>query len=284
MLEPRPPARRRRRQPHKRHPLDFVLWQPSAPDEPSWDTMWGRAGRAGTSSAARWRCASSGTTIDLHGGGTDLIFPHHECERAQSEAATGEPFVQHWMHTALISKDGEKMSKSLGNLVFVDALRKEWDPLAIRLGHHRAPLPHRVGVGRRPDAAVGQRLDRWRPPAAAPGDVLDDVRERPRRRPRHARRVAAIDAAAARGEDVVGRGRLLGVELVGSRRQPGADPAAPTVRPGDDATAEQARTGAIIAPDRPAALGHRAAATSGYPGAGRRSCARTTSRSSTRRS
>ena len=125
--------------PNKRHPLDFVLWHPSAPDEPSWDTMWG-SGRPG------WHIECSalalrelGTTIDLHGGGADLIFPHHECERAQSEAATGELFVRHWMHTALISMDGQKMSKSLGNLVFVDRLRTEYDPMAIRLGlieHH----------------------------------------------------------------------------------------------------------------------------------------------------
>ena len=74
-----------------------------------------------------------GTTIDLHGGGSDLIFPHHECERAQSEAATGEPFVKHWMHTSMVFLDGQKMSKSLGNLVFVDKLRTEWDPRAIRL-------------------------------------------------------------------------------------------------------------------------------------------------------
>ena len=134
--------------PNKRHPLDFVLWHPSADDEPAWDTMWG-AGRPG------WHIECSalalrelGTTIDLHGGGTDLIFPHHECERAQSEAATGEPFVKHWMHTALISMDGTKMSKSLGNLVFVDALREEFEPAAIRLGSDRAPLPHRMGVGR----------------------------------------------------------------------------------------------------------------------------------------
>ncbi|MFZ1491445.1 MAG: cysteine--tRNA ligase, partial [Ilumatobacteraceae bacterium] len=119
--------------PHKRHPLDFVLWHPSASDEPSWDTMWGR-GRPG------WHIECSalalrelGTTIDLHGGGSDLIFPHHECERAQSEAATGEPFVRHWMHVAMVFKDGQKMSKSLGNLVFVDALREVWDARAIRL-------------------------------------------------------------------------------------------------------------------------------------------------------
>ena len=125
--------------PHKRHPLDFVLWQPSASDEPSWETMWG-PGRPG------WHIECSalalrelGTTIDLHGGGTDLIFPHHECERAQSEAATGEPFVRHWMHVGMVRKDGEKMSKSLGNLVFVDRLRESWDPRAIRLAiieHH----------------------------------------------------------------------------------------------------------------------------------------------------
>ncbi|MFT7326177.1 MAG: L-cysteine:1D-myo-inositol 2-amino-2-deoxy-alpha-D-glucopyranoside ligase, partial [Ilumatobacter sp.] len=119
--------------PNKKSPLDFVLWHPSASDEPSWDTMWG-AGRPG------WHIECSalalrelGTTIDLHGGGADLIFPHHECEKAQSEAATGEQFVKHWMHTALISMDGHKMSKSLGNLVFVDALREEYDPRSIRL-------------------------------------------------------------------------------------------------------------------------------------------------------
>ena len=106
--------------PNKRNPLDFVLWQPSADDEPSWETMWG-PGRPG------WHIECSalalrelGTTIDLHGGGSDLIFPHHECERAQSEAATGEPFVRHWMHSAMVRMDGEKMSKWLGNLVFVE--------------------------------------------------------------------------------------------------------------------------------------------------------------------
>ncbi|MEL0195174.1 MAG: cysteine--tRNA ligase [Acidimicrobiaceae bacterium] len=125
--------------PQKRNPLDFVLWQPSAADEPAWETPWG-PGRPG------WHVECSalalrelGEHVHLHGGGADLIFPHHECERAQSESATNTPFVDHWMHAALISKDGEKMSKSLGNLVFIDALREEWDPRAIRLGiisHH----------------------------------------------------------------------------------------------------------------------------------------------------
>ena len=118
--------------PNKRDPLDFVLWQPSLEDEPAWESLWG-PGRPG------WHIECSalalrelGTTIDLHGGGADLIFPHHECERAQSEAATGEPFVRHWMHQAMVRMDGEKMSKSLGNLVFVSDLLKQWDGAVVR--------------------------------------------------------------------------------------------------------------------------------------------------------
>ncbi len=80
-----------------------------------------------------------GPTIDLHGGGTDLIFPHHECEVAQSESLTGQPFAKHWVHSAMVSYEGEKMSKSLGNLVFVSDLLKTADARAIRLAlmrHH----------------------------------------------------------------------------------------------------------------------------------------------------
>ena len=125
--------------PNKKNPLDFVLWQKSLADEPSWDSMWG-PGRPG------WHIECSalalrelGTTIDLHGGGADLIFPHHECERAQSEAATGETFSRHWMHVGMVRYLGEKMSKSLGNLVFVHELLKEYDADVIRatiLNHH----------------------------------------------------------------------------------------------------------------------------------------------------
>ena len=88
-------------------------------------------------------CSSDlGTPLDLHGGGTDLIFPHHECEIAQSESVTGAPFARHWMHSAMVSYEGEKMSKSLGNLVFVSDLLKTCDARAIRLAlmrhHYRA--------------------------------------------------------------------------------------------------------------------------------------------------
>lgn len=128
--------------PRQRNPLDFVLWQPSLDDEPSWDSPWG-PGRPG------WHIECSamsmgilGETIDLHGGGSDLIFPHHECERAQSEAATGATFVRHWMHGGMVAYQGTKMSKSLGNLVFVSELSRTVDPRAIRLAlmahHYRA--------------------------------------------------------------------------------------------------------------------------------------------------
>jgi L-cysteine:1D-myo-inositol 2-amino-2-deoxy-alpha-D-glucopyranoside ligase len=200
--------------PNKRHPLDFVLWHPSAADEPSWDTMWG-AGRPG------WHIECSalalrelGTTIDLHGGGSDLIFPHHECERAQSEAATGEPFVRHWMHVAMVYMNGHKMSKSLGNLVFVDRLRTEWDPRAIRLAiiehHYRREWEWEDTLMPRNTA----RLAAWQ--AAGAGDdgslladvraALDDDLDTPAA-------LALIDAAAAAGRPVGAAAALLGVDL-----------------------------------------------------------------------
>jgi L-cysteine:1D-myo-inositol 2-amino-2-deoxy-alpha-D-glucopyranoside ligase len=128
--------------PHRRDPLDFVLWQPSLPDEPAWRAPFG-VGRPGWHvECSVMAMANLGTTIDLHGGGTDLIFPHHECEIAQSESVTGEPFCRHWVHSAMVSYEGEKMSKSLGNLVFVSDLLKRADPRAIRLAlmrhHYRA--------------------------------------------------------------------------------------------------------------------------------------------------
>jgi L-cysteine:1D-myo-inositol 2-amino-2-deoxy-alpha-D-glucopyranoside ligase len=125
--------------PHRRNPLDFVLWQPSAPDEPAWRAPFG-VGRPGWHiECSAMSMHAHGATLDLHGGGTDLIFPHHECEIAQSESLTGQPFVRHWMHSAMVNYEGEKMSKSLGNLVFVSDLLKVADPRAIRLAlmrHH----------------------------------------------------------------------------------------------------------------------------------------------------
>jgi L-cysteine:1D-myo-inositol 2-amino-2-deoxy-alpha-D-glucopyranoside ligase len=124
--------------PHRHAPLDFVLWQPSLPDEPAWHAPFG-VGRPGWHiECSAMAMAEHGPTLDLHGGGTDLIFPHHECEIAQSEALTGQPFARHWMHSAMVNYEGEKMSKSLGNLVFVSDLLKHADARAVRLAlmHH----------------------------------------------------------------------------------------------------------------------------------------------------
>jgi L-cysteine:1D-myo-inositol 2-amino-2-deoxy-alpha-D-glucopyranoside ligase len=128
--------------PAKRDPLDFTLWQRSADDEPSWDAPFG-PGRPGWHiECSAMVLAAHGATLDLHGGGTDLIFPHHESEIAQSTSVTGEPLARHWMHSAMVAYDGEKMSKSLGNLVFVSDLLKVADARAIRLAllrhHYRA--------------------------------------------------------------------------------------------------------------------------------------------------
>ncbi len=211
--------------PNKRDPLDFVLWQPSAHDEPSWDTIWG-VGRPG------WHIECSalalrelGTTIDLHGGGTDLIYPHHECERAQSEAATGETFVRHWMHVAMVWMDGHKMSKSRGNLVFVDALRQQHDPRAIRLGllvnHYRHEwewdkgLMNRatIRLGKWAESVVDSKQSETSINAAGGRDLLNTVRNHLDDDLDVPGAITTIDAAADAGISVHAAAALLGVAL-----------------------------------------------------------------------
>ena len=148
--------------PYKKDPADFVLWKPSAADEPGWDSPWGR-GRPG------WHLECSamsekhlGTSFDIHGGGIDLIFPHHENEIAQSTCAHGpDTFARIWMHNGHLMVEGEKMSKSLGNFYTVHDLLKEYPGEAIRLlllkTHYRQPLDFtKAGL-----AEAKQELDRW---------------------------------------------------------------------------------------------------------------------------
>ncbi len=123
----------------KRDPLDFVLWQPSRADEPSWDSPWG-AGRPGWHIECSVLATSElDTPVDIHGGGDDLVYPHHESEIAQAEAAGVAPYVRHWVHVAMVHHEGQKMSKSLGNLVFVRELLQRVPGPAVRLllaSHH----------------------------------------------------------------------------------------------------------------------------------------------------
>ena len=126
--------------PRKEDPLDFIMWQKSLPEEPSWESPWspGRPGWHIECSAMIYKYLYK--NIDIHGGGRDLIYPHHESEIAQSESFTGvKPFSKFWMHTGAVMFEGEKMSKSLGNLVMVSELLKTYTPNAIRyllLSHH----------------------------------------------------------------------------------------------------------------------------------------------------
>jgi cysteinyl-tRNA synthetase len=128
----------------KRDPFDFALWKGAREGEPSWESPWGK-GRPG------WHIECSamvreqlGETIDIHVGGSDLIFPHHENEIAQSEAATGKPLARYWLHNGMVKVGGEKMSKSLGNFITIRELLAKYDPMAVRLlilgAHYRKPI------------------------------------------------------------------------------------------------------------------------------------------------
>ncbi|HEY5625785.1 MAG TPA: cysteine--tRNA ligase, partial [Dehalococcoidia bacterium] len=129
----------------KRDPADFALWKAAKPDEPSWESPWG-PGRPGwhiECSAMSYRYL--GATLDMHGGGQDLIFPHHENEIAQAEGFTGvKPFVRHWMHNGWLTLDEEKMSKSLGNIITIREALERYGSDGIRIfvmtAHYRAPL------------------------------------------------------------------------------------------------------------------------------------------------
>lgn len=164
--------------PNKRHPLDFVLWQAQAPGEPAWPSPWGM-GRPG------WHieCSSMvskylGDTIDLHSGGGDLLFPHHECEIAQIEPITGKkPFVRCWLHMAMVELDGEKMSKSLGNLIMIRDLLEDHAADAIRFyladHHYREAWEHDAATLRAATAVVEQLAEAVTLQGGTHGQPLD---------------------------------------------------------------------------------------------------------------
>jgi cysteinyl-tRNA synthetase len=162
----------------KRDPLDFALWKSAKPGEPSWPSPWGH-GRPGwhiecSAMAAKYL----GTGFDLHAGGLDLIFPHHENEIAQSEAATGAPFARHWLHNGLLHIDGEKMSKSTGPVLSLDEAIDTHGAAVLRFfylaAHYRSPVE--LNDDRLVEAAAA--VERWRGYLRAAGDIDDPPEDR----------------------------------------------------------------------------------------------------------
>ncbi|GAA1510638.1 cysteine--1-D-myo-inosityl 2-amino-2-deoxy-alpha-D-glucopyranoside ligase [Sphaerisporangium rubeum] len=170
--------------PGKRHPLDWLLWRAERPGEPSWPSPFGQGRPGWHVECTSIALACLGAGFDVSGGGSDLIFPHHEMGASEGHVATGEwPFAKAYVHAGMVALDGEKMSKSRGNLVFVSRLRAAHDPMAIRLAllarHYRADWEWTD------EQLTGaeDRLSRWRAAVALPGGpdgaaVLRQVRER----------------------------------------------------------------------------------------------------------
>jgi cysteinyl-tRNA synthetase len=128
----------------KRNPLDFALWKKSKEGEPSWQSPWGEGRPGWHIECTAMSMKHLGESFDIHGGGADLLFPHHENEIAQSEAASGKPFVKYWVHNGFITIDKEKMSKSLGNFFTIREVLDRFDPEVVRFfllsTHYRSPI------------------------------------------------------------------------------------------------------------------------------------------------
>ncbi|CAA9560494.1 MAG: Cysteinyl-tRNA synthetase [uncultured Thermomicrobiales bacterium] len=171
--------------PNKRDPLDFVLWQAGAPGEPTWDSPWSKGRPGWHIECSAMSMAYLGNTVDIHGGGYDLIFPHHECEIAQSEIATGvKPFARYWMHVAMVKYQGEKMSKSLGNLVLVSDVLKDSSADAFRLyllsNHYRTEWEYEDDTIDQWASVANDLREAAEFPAYGVEDILDMSRQRQR--------------------------------------------------------------------------------------------------------
>jgi cysteinyl-tRNA synthetase len=166
---------------NKENPMDFVLWKSSKPGEPSWDSPWG-PGRPG------WHIECSamnlhhlGEQIDIHGGGTDLIFPHHENEIAQTESLTGKPFARYWVHNGMLQFSGDKMSKSLGNIVSIEEFLNAHDADALRMmvlnASYRSPLTFNDEVISQAERNLERLRSALRPASPDGKEVAEDTRE-----------------------------------------------------------------------------------------------------------
>ncbi len=217
----------------KRDPLDFALWKAAKPGEPAWDSPWGKGRPGWHIECSAMSTQALGDTFDIHGGGADLTFPHHENEIAQSEGATGHPFVKYWMHNGFVRINDEKMSKSLGNFFTVREILEHYRPEEVRYfiltSHYRSPLNYDDEHLQNARAALTRLYTALRGlPAAEPAGaeafearfhaamqddfntpealavMFDLVREINRVRPSDGRAAAGLAAALRRMGDVLG--------------------------------------------------------------------------------
>ena len=180
----------------KEDPADFALWKSAKPGEPFWESPWG-PGRPGWHiECSAMSLAHLGERIDIHGGGSDLVFPHHENEIAQSESFTGKPFARYWMHNGMLQFTGEKMSKSVGNVVTVEAFLEQHPPDVLRMivlnANYRSPLTFNEDVIEQATRGL-ERLRGGLRPARPSGEADEAVRIKLQERAEEARK--AFDAA-----------------------------------------------------------------------------------------
>jgi len=166
----------------KEHPMDFVVWKAAKPGEPYWDSPWGKGRPGWHIECSAMNLAYLGEQIDIHGGGNDLIFPHHENEIAQTESLTGKPFARYWVHNGMLQLSGEKMSKSLGNLVTIEEFLGKHEGDVLRLlvlnSNYRNPLTYNEEVVLQTSKALERLRTALKPsPAgtAAPGPAAEEA-------------------------------------------------------------------------------------------------------------
>jgi len=208
--------------PYKRNPTDFVLWKPSSDEQPGWDSPWGRGRPGWHTECVVMSEALLGQTFDIHGGGVDLVFPHHQNEIAQSDCVhDGAPLARYWMHNGHVTVDGTKMSKSLGNFLTVHDLLQEFPGEAIRLAlltaHYRQPLDYSKAAV----AEARRVLDRWyraagdaeaaeAPPPALLAALADDLNT-----PQAVAEMHRLADAAIAGDGEAAAGLKAGADLLG---------------------------------------------------------------------
>ncbi len=165
----------------KENPMDFALWKAAKPDEPAWDTAWGRGRPGWHIECSAMNLTHLGEEIDIHGGGNDLIFPHHENEIAQSECFTGKQFARYWVHNGMLILSGEKMSKSLGNLISIDEFLSKHSASTLRLmvlnSGYRSPLTFNEEVLTAADKGLERLRSALKPAMPGATNTSDDVKK-----------------------------------------------------------------------------------------------------------